>query len=48
MSRDGSVGTGTGYGLAIGWLGFDSQRGLWIFFFDTMTRPPVGTIHPPI
>jgi len=32
----------------IGWSGFESQRGLEIFLFDTMTRPALGPKQPPI
>jgi hypothetical protein len=43
-----SVGIATGYGLSIGRSGFDSQQGLGIFLFDTMSRPALGPTHPPI
>jgi len=35
-------------GWTIGWSGFDSRRGLGIYFFDIMSRPALGPIRPPI
>jgi len=34
--------------LSSGVLGFDSQRGLGIFLFTTVSRTALGTTHPPI
>jgi hypothetical protein len=45
MSRDSSIGIASGYGLTIGWSGFDSRRGLGIFLFDTVSRPTRPTIQ---
>jgi hypothetical protein len=33
-------------GWTIRWSGFDSRRGLGIFLFDTMSRPPLGPTQP--
>jgi hypothetical protein len=42
-SRDSSVGIAVGYGV----LGFDSRRGLGIFF-TTASRTALGPTQPPI
>jgi hypothetical protein len=46
-SHDSSVGIVLGYGLD-GVLGFDSQWGLGIFLFTTMSRTALGPTKPPI
>jgi hypothetical protein len=46
-SRDNSVGIALGYGLTVGVLGFNSRRGLGIFFLTTASRPALGPTQPP-
>jgi hypothetical protein len=43
-----AVGIALGYGRRIGVLGFDSRRGLGIFFFITASRMVMGPTQPPI
>jgi hypothetical protein len=43
-----SVGIALGYGLEIGFLGFDSRRGLEIFLFSTASRTALGPTQPPL
>jgi hypothetical protein len=46
LVHDSSVGIATGW--TIGFLGFDSRRGLGIFLFATASRTALGPTQPPI
>jgi hypothetical protein len=47
-NRNSSVGIATDYGLDDRMIGFDSQRRLGMFLFDTMFRPALGPTQPTI